>query len=156
MNFGSKREAGAFMRAPFFIYGGGMAANLRQKISELIGGNGRIRLRQINGDAPTKDYSTADYRHWDRARRGKGRGLEISGLLLKPLSSKVAAWVLGSPPEWSAAVGIRARHAVPLQDDVTGRMLNQWWAQWHPDILRGYEEALNLGDCYLVVNADLS
>jgi len=34
--------------------------------------------------------------------------------------------------------------------------LNGWWAKWHSDILRAYEEALNLGDCYLVVNADLS
>ena len=131
-----------------------MATNLRQKIGELIGGNGRIRLRQINGYAPTVDFSTADYRYWDRARRGKARGLEISGLLLKPLASKVAAWVLGSPPEWVTSVGAHSR--APLQSDVTMAMLNQWWAAWHPDILRGYEEALNLGDCYLVVNADLS
>ena len=75
-----------------------MAANLKQKLTELIGGSGRIRLRQINGYAPTKDFSTADYRYWDSARRGKARGLEISGLLLKPLASKVAAWVLGSAP----------------------------------------------------------
>ena len=129
--------------------------NVRQKITELIGGTGRIRLRQINGYAPTKDFSTADYRYWDSARRTKARGLEISGLLLKPLASKVAAWVLGDPPEWAAG-GSRAQHAAPLRDDLTGRMLNQWWAAWHPDILRGYEEALNLGDCYLVVNADLS
>ena len=34
--------------------------------------------------------------------------------------------------------------------------MNGWWAKHHPDILRGYEEALALGDCYLVINADLS
>ena len=61
---------------------------LKQRIGELIGGNGRIRLRQINGYAPTRDFSTADYRYWDRARRAKARGLEISGLLLKPLARR--------------------------------------------------------------------
>ncbi|MBI1257591.1 MAG: hypothetical protein GC204_08985 [Chloroflexi bacterium] len=134
---------------------GGRRMGVRQKIGELIGGNGRIRLRQINGYTPTRDFSTADYRYWDAARRSKARGLEISGLLLKPLASKAAAWVLGDPPEWSA-VGARAHSRASLQNDVAGTMLNDWWAAWHPDILRGYEEALNLGDCYLVVNADLS
>ncbi len=134
-----------------------MAANLKQRITELIGGTGRIRLRQINGYAPTRDFSTADYRYWDAARRTKARGLEISGLLLKPIASKAAAWVLGDPPEWAAGSATHGRpNRSPLQSDVATTMLNSWWAQWHSDILRGYEEALNLGDCYLVVNADLS
>ena len=77
-----------------------MALALRQRIGELIGSGGRIRLRQINGYAPTRDMATADYRYWDRARRAKARGLEISGLLLKPLASKAAAGVLGDAPEW--------------------------------------------------------
>src|SRR3954464_2590658 len=116
--YSKQREA--FMRAPLFIYGGGMATNLRRKIGELIGGNGRIRLRQINGYAPTKDFSTADYRYWDAARRTKARGVEISGLLLKPLASKVAAWVLGSPPEWSS-VNASAAGTMGAADDVTSR-----------------------------------
>src|SRR3954453_21983566 len=112
-----------------------MVTNLRQKIGELIGGSGRIRLRQINGYAPTKDFSTADYRYWDSARRTKARGLEISGLLLKPIASKAAAWVLGSPPEWSAGGGTKGAHmGAPLQDNPTIEMLNGWWAAWHPDI----------------------
>lgn len=118
-------------------------ANLRARVEELIGGGGRVRIRQINGLAPTRDSSTADYRFWDKARRGKARGLEISGLLLKPLGSKAAAWVMGDPPHWSA-------------DDPAGAALDAWWARSHSEILRGYEEALNLGDAYLVINADLS
>ena len=135
-----------------------MATNLRQKIGELIGGSGadgnrRLHLRQINGYAPTRDFSTADYRYWDAARRTKARGLEISGLLLKPLASKAAAWVLGSPPEWSAGGGLRSGDGVRAglkpapTSTVTIEALNQWWARWHSEILRGYEEALNLGDC---------
>ncbi len=34
--------------------------------------------------------------------------------------------------------------------------LNGWWVDHHPDIVRAYEEALALGDCYLVINADLA
>ncbi len=132
-----------------------MASILKQRLTELIGGGGRIRLRQINGLAPTRDFSTADYRYWDKARRAKARGLEISGLLLKPLASKAAAWVLGDAPTWVIeAVG--ARHAMPSPDNRTASTLNAWWADHHADILRGYEEALNLGDAYLVINADLS
>ncbi len=37
-----------------------------------------------------------------------------------------------------------------------GAALNAWWTDHHAEILRGYEEALNLGDAYLVINADLS
>lgn len=118
--------------------------DLRERIGELIGGGGRVRIRQIGGIAPTRDFSTADYRYWDRARRAKARGLEISGLLLKPLGSKVAAWAMGKPPTWSAASA------------AAGSALNDWWAGHHAEILRGYEEALNLGDAYLVINADLS
>ena len=121
-----------------------MAATLKQRISELIGGAGRVQVRQINGYTPTVDFSTADYRFWEWARRAKARGLEISGLLLKPIGSKAAAWVLGDPPEWSAF------------NEEAASALNAWWQAQHSDILRAYEEALDLGDCYLVVNADLS
>jgi hypothetical protein len=126
---------------------------VRARVGELIGGGGRLRIRQINGLAPTRDFSTADYRFWDKARRAKARGLEISGLLLKPLGSKAAAWVMGDAPEWT--VEARARHASTLQDGAS-EVLNGWWARNHSEILRGYEEALNLGDAYLVINADMS
>jgi hypothetical protein len=121
-----------------------MAPTLKQRISELIGAPRRIRLRQINSTAPTRDFTTADYRYWDKARRAKARGLEISGLLLKPLASKTAAWTLGASLSWEAGSGM------------AGGALNAWWERHHPHIVRAYEEALNLGDYYLVVNADLS
>lgn len=119
-----------------------MPLTLRTRITDLIGAPRRIRLRQINSTAPTRDFTTADYRYWDKARRAKARGLEISGLLLKPLASKTAAWTLGASLTWEAGASSDA--------------LNAWWARQHPHIVRAYEEALNLGDCYLVVNADLS
>lgn len=86
-------------------------------------------------DLPRADYATLDH-----ARRceGRVRGLEIAGLLLKPLHSKVAAWVLGHPPTWD------------------NPRLNEWFTRQHPTILYAYEEAVALGDAFLVVNPDLS
>ncbi len=121
-----------------------MQSTIRTRITDLIGGAQRVRIRQINGYAPTQDMGTADYRFWDRARRGKARGMEISGLLLKPLGSKLAAWTLGDPLTWDAG------------SEAASRLLNGWWREHHTDVLRAYEEALHLGDCYLVVNGDLS
>jgi hypothetical protein len=113
---------------------------LRQRWRELIGAPGRLRVgtRGLWASFPTRDTAQADYRFWDRARRGRARGLELSGLFLKPLGSKVAAWVLGARPVWTPGA------------------LDAWWAANHAAILRGYEESLDLGDCFLIVNGDLS
>jgi hypothetical protein len=113
---------------------------LRQRWRELIGAPGRLRVgtRGLWASFPTRDAAQADYRFWDRARRGRAKGLELSGLFLKPLGSKVAAWVLGAKPVLTPAA------------------LDTWWAANHAAILRGYEEALHLGDCFLIVNGDLS
>ncbi len=140
---------------------------VRQRIGELIdggAGRGRIQMRQINGYTPTRDFAVADYAFWDRARRAKARGLEISGLLLKPIGSKAAAWVLGDVPEWVASphpVQPSVAFPSPLgrggnQENATVAALNGWWSAHYTDLLRAYEEALDLGDAYLVINADLS
>lgn len=101
----------------------------------------RVQIRPANlwqtrrYDPPRTDYTTLD-----QARRCAGgvRGLEIAGLLLKPLHSKVAAWVIGQPPTWDAP------------------RLNDWFSRHHPTILYAYEEAVALGDAFMVVNPDLS
>jgi hypothetical protein len=113
---------------------------------ELIGAAKRyvIRFRGLWSTETQQDAAQPDYAYWDKARRGKAAGLEISGLLLKPLASKIASYVLGSEPRWKC-------------DDSTGqKRLNEWWSANHAQLLRTFEEALNLGDFYLVVNADLS
>lgn len=93
----------------------------------------------------TKDFGTTDYVWWDRARRGKVKGLEISGLLLKPLYSKVASWVMGRPPMW------RLPNNESFQED-----LNKWWERNYPDIMRAFKESLALADCYLLINPDMT
>jgi len=118
-------------------------ANLLQ---ELIGSAKRftIRLRNIWSTYTQTDLTQPDYAFWDRARRGKAVGLEISGLLLKPLASKIASYVMGQEPRWKC-------------EDANAQIrLNEWWSSAHAQMLRTYEESLNLGDFYIVINADLS
>lgn len=89
-----------------------------------------------------QDDSQSDYKFWDAARRCKTRGLELSGLLLDPLVSKICAWVLGRSPLWQT------------ENKSVSARLNAWWRAENPSIMRAYEEALALADCYLVFNGD--
>jgi hypothetical protein len=89
----------------------------------------------------------ADYKYYDEARRADGRvkGLEVAGLFLNPLASKVRSWTMGSaPPEF--------RCDNPKQE----ALLNAWMGQHWAKIANAYEEAVALGDYFMVVNADLS
>lgn len=121
-----------------------MATTIRKRVRELIGGAQKVRVRQINGYRPTKDMTNVDYRFWDRARRGKARGLEISGLFLKPICSKLAGATIGDPVQ------------IDVDNSTAKAMADKWLFDHHVDIQRSYEEAMHLGDCYLVVNGDLS
>lgn len=117
----------------------------RQRIRDLIGNTNRGQTQVINTfSLLTVDARQTDYAYWDRARRGAVRGLETSGLFLKPLGSKIAAWVLVPAPSWKT-------DSEQTQDE-----LNKWWRMRHSRILRAYEEAIDLGDSYLVINSDLT
>lgn len=97
------------------------------------------------GTVPQRDLTQSDAQFLDKARRGKASGLEISGLLIKPIVSKVASWVLGQAP------ALTLEESEPSQQALT-----DWWGVNHTTILQAYEDALALGDCFLVVNADLT
>lgn len=115
-------------------------------IRELIGGAQRtlqsffITSLRIS---PNTDYGHADYAFADKTRRGKALGLQISGLMVKPLCSKIAAWSLGTAPR----LRVGGQDKKPLTD---------WLGAQHPKILAAFEESLNLGDFYVVVNPDTS
>ena len=118
----------------------------KNPLRELIGSAKRyiIRFRSAWSTYTQQDLTQPDYAFWDKARRGKAEGLEISGLLLKPLASKIASYVMGKEPRWKC-------------DDRNAQLrLNEWWSAHHADMLRVFEESLNLGDFFVVVNADLS
>lgn len=90
------------------------------------------------------DINVSDYIFWDAARRGQKRGLELAGLFIKPVGSKISSWVLGRIPLWS------------VKNQKIGKDLNTWWRKNHAKFMRAYNEALDLGDCYLVFNGDAS
>lgn len=93
---------------------------------------------------PTHDWARSDYRFWRDAYQGRAAGLELSGLLVKPIVSKVAAWTLGRAPAWK------------LDDEAAQQALADWWQTVHPQVLAGWRGALKQGDAFLVVNADLT
>lgn len=117
---------------------------IRRVISELIGRvNRTIRRIYTWSSAVTRDYTKPDAEFYDKARRGKAQGLEISGLLLKPVESKIASWAMGRAPTVTAGTS-------------AGEELSKWVRLNLADILRGYQDSLGLGDSYLVINPDLS
>lgn len=115
-------------------------------VSEVI--DGPVRQKHYDSSVrsnlkPTRHAGHADYGYWDRARRGMVRGLEISGLYLKPLCSKIASWVMDTPLQFRIPDNPAAETA-----------LNDWWSEHHTEIITAYEESLALADMYLVLNAD--
>lgn len=123
----------------------GFVETTPQPIQEQIGAQRRTYIRTSGVFWQNWiDSNRSDYAYWDKTRRAKSRGLELASLLLKPLTSKAASWVLGRPPMWQ------------LPNKKIAQELNDWWRVQHPSILRAYEESLNLGDCYLVFNGDTS
>jgi hypothetical protein len=101
-----------------------------------------LRFRDVYAMRGTVDVGQTNYEFWDRARRGQARGLERSGLFLKPLESKKSAWVLGQMPRFK------------LEDEDAQTWLGDWWSRHHALIIQAYQEAVGLGDCFIVVNPD--
>lgn len=93
---------------------------------------------------PSNDWGRSDYAFFRRVYQGRARGLELSGLLVKPLVNKVAAWTLGRAPTWKC------------QNENSQTALTDWWGDHHPDILRAWRSALKQADSVLVINADLT
>lgn len=93
---------------------------------------------------PTNDWGRSDYTFWRKAYFARARGLELSGLFIKPLCSKVAAWSIGRPPRFLC------------DSDRSQKALDLWWADHHAQILRAYRSALKQGDSFIVVNSDLT
>jgi hypothetical protein len=122
-----------------------MVNRAKRLIRQMIGRAQKVTLTLSAwwSTAVTKDWSRRDYAFWDKARHCEARGLELSGLFLKPLASKTAAWVQGTVPRWTVADSPRGQEA-----------LSDWWADNHALILRAYEDAVGLADSFIVVNAD--
>lgn len=93
---------------------------------------------------PSNDWGRADYDYWRRAYYCRVRGLELSGLFIKPLVSKVSGWTLGRPPGFK------------LSSEPSRQALDLWWDTHHAQVLKAFRQALKQGDAFIVVNSDLS
>lgn len=115
--------------------------------SEMIGRTGRVRTSFINRRPlrATTDSTQADYEFFDKAEAGLAEGLEIAGLFLKPIRSKISAWALGDKPVFEI------EDAPETQDE-----LNRWMDAHWDEVLRAFSQAVGKGDFYLLVNADLT
>lgn len=93
---------------------------------------------------PSKDWGRANYQYWRNAYYCRTKGLEISALFIKPITSKISAWTLGMGIDWRAG------------NDATQTALTDWWTAHHPQIMRAMRGSLKQGDAFVVVNADLT
>lgn len=93
---------------------------------------------------PTNNWGRSDYAFWQRAYRAQATGLELSGLLIKPIVSKLASWTLGRAPKWK------------VEGKTTQTALDDWWLDHHPEVLRAWRGALIMADAFIVINSDLS
>lgn len=93
---------------------------------------------------PNNTWGRADYDYFTRLYRGQVAGLELSGLLVKPIVSKLASWTLGRAPRWK------------LDSETSQQAVADWWNDNHPEILRAWRGALKEADAFLVINSDLS
>jgi hypothetical protein len=121
-----------------------MVKRARRLIRQMIGRAQKVTTTFKNwwSSPITRDWSRRDYAFWDKARHCQAKGLELSGLFLKPLASKTASWVQGVVPRWT-------------MDSPKGQeLLTKWWADHHAQIIRTFEDAVALGDSFIVVNAD--
>jgi hypothetical protein len=120
----------------------------RKTTPEIVGDLRTNRLAtswyDSNSNTPTRDWGQADYKFWNRVLLGKAQGLELSGLFLKPLASKIASWTLGITPSFS------------IENENSQTAVNKWFTDNHPAVLRALEESLVKADSYLVVNPDLT
>lgn len=93
---------------------------------------------------PTQDWGRPDYDWYRRAYYCRVRGLELSGLFLKPLVGKIAAWTLAMGVHWK------------VEQEATQQALNDWFGKHDADLLRALRASLKQGDAFMVINADLS
>lgn len=93
---------------------------------------------------PVDDWGRADYAFWRRAARAQVKGLELSGLFIKPVVNKIAGWSMTPPPEYKC-------------NNETGQiLLNQWMTNARAAVLMWIVTSLKVGDSFLVINPDLT
>jgi hypothetical protein len=103
---------------------------------------GNVKRWSSGWSKPTHDWSKPDYEYWREAAWARVDGLDLSGLLIRPVVEKLAAWTLGRAPEWK------------LDAENSMEALAEWWSEWHNDILKAWQDALGEGDAYVLIHVD--
>ena len=103
---------------------------------------GNVQRWTSSWNTPTHDWSKPDYAYWREAIWARIDGLDLSGLLIRPVVEKVAAWTLGRAPTWK------------LDNDKAMDALAEWWNDWHHIILKAWNDALSEGDAYVLIHTD--
>lgn len=121
---------------------GGLFAQPKRAISELIGRFGYQFSNLLYRIRPTIDYTITDYEWWDKFRRGKQAGFEIGGLFANPMTEIIASWALGEG------------FTIETDSEETKEALSEMLNSYLQIIIETNEDELALGDAYLLVNAD--
>lgn len=117
-------------------------------VAELIG-NRRVVFRRLDARSIfniTRDVNRTDYAFWDRLRNGRAADYLYSGLFVRPVASKITAWAFGRPPSWTHG----------NNDKYTIAALSKWFSNNYTEVMRAVEDSITLGDCFLVVNSNLT
>lgn len=92
------------------------------------------------------DETVPNYEWWDRFRRGKVPGYQLSSLLAKPAAEVMAAWVLGE------GVTAELEEADDYTNDLLRRFMNRIKGLLNDFLIDLY----GLGEQYVIVNPDTS
>lgn len=103
---------------------------------------GNVKRWTSSYSTPTYDWSRPDYTYWREAAWARVDGLDLSGLLIRPVVEKVSAWTLGRSPQWK------------LESEGAQEALNEWWTEEHSKVLGAWDDALNEGDAFILVHTD--
>lgn len=93
---------------------------------------------------PTYSWGRPDYEYWRRAYNCQVAGLELSGVFIRPIVNKIAAWTLGRPPDFR------------FKRVTNQKALSEWWDLHHSEVLNAFRSSLKQGDGMMVINSDLS
>ena len=144
-----------------------------QRVSELIGryvvATAQTTLYKFRSYSKTVDATVPDYEFYDKLRRGKATGYTLSGLFCPAIENKFSTWVFGG----GLTVTLRDEEEHGEEAlDYTNTRLSEFVAGlldagMDDDLERAdyddesgalvmnvYEDALGLGDQYIVVNVD--
>lgn len=125
-------------------------------VSEIIG---RYQLFPIDviwqrSRPLTVDYTRADYIFWDKLRWGLAKGYSLGSLFARRVESIFASWVFGG------GLVVRTRSYHQYTDEVLEKFISsildtgESEGQTDSLLMTLYEDALGLGDQWVIVNAD--